>query len=140
MPEDESPPEEPEEPETAEIPEHPLDKALKKRLFEIQEEFFRNDSLFGTMSETAEFSTFVFSIADTANTAKAIKAVCEAFSITMDDFFAAYGFGEEDDDEEEEGEEEEGEGGEEEEEAEEPPLPPPKKKSRPVLDSEFLQP
>ena len=135
MPEDENQAEGAEEPE---IPEHPLDKALKKRLFEIQEEFFRNDTLLGAMSETEEFSTFVFSIADTANTAKAIKGICEAFGITMDDFFAAYGFG--DEEEEEEGEEEEGEGGEEEEEVEEPPQPPPKKKGRAVLDSEFLQP
>jgi hypothetical protein len=129
MPEKEKQTEETEEPK---MPEHPLDAQLKKRLLEIQEEFFRNDAALGTFSESEEFDAFFFSISDTANTAKAIKGVCEAFGITMDEFFAAYGFDENEEDEEE-GEEEEG-GEEEEEEA----APEPPKKRRPILDDEFL--
>jgi hypothetical protein len=115
-----------------------VDETVMNRLMEIQEEFLRRDKVLGALAETEGFSEFVFNISDVANTAKAIKSVCEVFEITMDDFFAAFGYNAaEEDDEEEEEEEEEGEEGEEEEPEESPA--PPKKKGQPILDNEFIK-
>jgi hypothetical protein len=122
-----------------------VEPALRDVLLAIQEEWLRRDTTLGELSQEDEFSEFIFNIADTANTARAIKDVCIAFDITMDEFFAAFGFNqsEDDEDEDEEGDEEYGdeEGDDEPPEEPEPPKPQPaKRKGRPALDPEFIKP